>query len=158
MFGPKRIYYHQISADNESVIRRFLNSDKFIECAAESYVSAFKQAQKDQLFIARHGGYSFRVSENGGFGGMFEVIGTIDILTTNQAESTLKIKLQTGIFPADFPQLAILVLLIIGLALIPLTIAFLYGILILCIVPLIWWFINFIKIRYFLKIFWVLLR
>lgn len=149
MFGPKRIYYHQVNADSESVVRRFLNTDKFIECAAEPYGGAFKQAQKDQLFITRHGAYSFRVSENGGFGGMFEVIGTIDILTTNQAECMLKIKLQIGIFPANFPQLAILVLLIIGVALIPLSIAFLYGILILCIVPLIWWFINFIKIRYF---------
>jgi hypothetical protein len=153
MFGPKRKHYQQVSANRESVIQQFLHSGKFIECVAEPNFDAFKQAAKDKLFINRLDTYAFRISENAGLGGMFEVIGTVDIFAANQTESTIRLKLQTGIFPVNFPQWMILVLLIVGLALIPLTIAFLYWTIVLCIFPLIWWFVNFIKIRYFLRVF-----
>jgi hypothetical protein len=152
MFAPKRKYSRELSIDKETLIQRSLTSKKLIHYEAEPYVNAFKSCQKDELFIMRFYDNSFKLSENCGFGGIFEVIGIVEITQHFKSQCSLKIKLQMGIFSVNFPKILILILLFLGIILIPITTAFLFLILIICFFLSIWWFINYIKVKSFLKI------
>ena len=53
MFGPKRTYIRELSINKETLIQRFLFTEKLIQFEAEPYVNAFKSCQKDELCIVK---------------------------------------------------------------------------------------------------------
>jgi hypothetical protein len=66
--------------------------------------------------------------------------------------SVMKIKLQMKIFPANFPQISTMILLILGLILMPITSAFLLLFSVIIFFLAIWWLICYLKVRHFLGI------
>jgi hypothetical protein len=66
-------------------------------------------------------------------------------------KSLLIIKLQMGMFPVNLPQIEIMILLILGIILLPLTSAFLLLFSMICFLISIKWLINYLKVRYFLR-------
>jgi hypothetical protein len=125
MFIPKNNYSREIAIDKESLLSKFKSSENFIPTDSGPYVSAFKLSQKNQLFIGPYYTDYFRLSENSGLGGILEVIGTVKIVQLTMNKSVLKIRLQMGMLPVTFPQIVIMILLIFGLILLPITSAFL---------------------------------
>jgi len=152
MFIPKNKYSRELNIDKESLLSKFKSAEQFVRTDAGPYVNAFKVSQKNQLFIGPFYQDEFRLSENSGLGGMLEVIGTVKIVQFTLDKSVIKIKLQMGIFPVNFPQIVTMILLIFGLILIPITSAFLVLFSVICFFLSIWWVICYLKVTYFLGI------
>jgi hypothetical protein len=152
MFIQKNKYSRELMIDKESLLSKFKSSEHFVRTDSGPYVNAFKVTQKDQLFIGPFYQDDFRLSENSGFGGMLEVIGTMKIEQITLDRSVMKIKLQIGIFPVNFPQISVMILLILGLILIPITLAFLLLFSVIIFFIAIWWLICYLKVRHFLWI------
>lgn len=152
MFIPKNKYSRELCIDKESLLSKFKNSEHFVTTDSGPYANAFKVSQKNQLFIGPFYQDDFRLSENSGLGGMLEVIGTVKIVQFTLDKSVIKIKLQMGIFPVNFPQIATMILLILGLILIPVTSAFLLLFSLTCFFLAVWWLICYLKVKYFLGI------
>jgi hypothetical protein len=152
MFIPKNRYSRELDTDKESLLSKFKSSIHFVMTDSGPYVNAFKVSQKDQLFIGPFYQDDFRLSENCGIGRMLEVIGTVKIEHIAVDKSVMKIKLQMGIFPANFPQISTMVLLILGLILMPITSAFLLLFSVISFFLAIWWLICYLKVRLFLGI------
>jgi hypothetical protein len=83
---------------------------------------------------------------------MLEVIGTVKIVQFTLDRSVMKIKLQMGIFPINFPQISTMILLILGLILMPITSAFLLLFSVISFFLAIWWLICYLKAKHFLGI------
>jgi hypothetical protein len=151
MFGPRRTYSRELFIDKEALIMKFKNSPKFIYSDNGFWGSTFKQSRKDELFVSQYESDIFHISENAGFGGILEVIGKVKIDKIDKDKSLLKVKLQMGMFPVNLPQIEILVLLISGLILLPLTSAFLLLFSMISFLLSIKWLVNYLKVRFFLR-------
>ncbi len=152
MFGPKRKYSCELHINKEMTLSKINSSKCLITDSYGPYVSAFRSSGKDELFITQNDSNTFRLSENAGFGRMFEVIGIMNIVELTKENTLLKIKLQMGIYPANFPQIVIMILLFIGLIFLPITSAFLILFSTICFFLSIWWLINYFKIKSILRI------
>ncbi len=152
MFIPKNKYSRELTIDKESLLSKFKSSENFKTADSGPYVNAFKLSQKNQLFIGPYYTDCFRLSENSGMGGILEVIGTVEIVQLAPNKSLLRIVLQMGMLPVTFPQIAIMILLVSGLILLPITAAFLILFLMISFFLSIWWLINYLKVRFFLHI------
>lgn len=152
MFIPKNRYSRELYIDKESLLSKFKSSEHFVMTDSGPYVNAFKVSQKDQLFIGPFYQDDFRLSENSGLGGMLEVIGTVKIVQFTSDRSVMKIKLQMGIFPVNFPQISTMILLILGLILMSITSAFLLLFSVISFFLVIWWLICYLKVKHFFGI------
>jgi hypothetical protein len=152
MFIPKNRYTRELFIDKEFLFSKFKSSEHFVVTDSAPYVNAFKVSQKDQLFIGPFYQDDFRLSENSGLGGMLEVIGAVNIVQLTLDKSVINIKLQKGIFPVNLPQIATMILLILGLILMPITSAFLLLFSVISFFLAIWWLICYLKVKHFLGI------
>ncbi len=153
MIGLKYIYHSELNIDKGSLILRFKNSTDFLVENDFGYGgSAYTGSQLNKVFIRQADSEIFQLSENAGLGGMFEIIGTVNIEQIDKKKSLIGIKIQTGIFPLNTPQILILALLSVGLILLILTPAFLILSFLICLLLSLWWIANYIRVKIFLDI------